>query len=296
MNKMFFIVYALIPSSVMLCYTADSIASVDFLQSMVQVGKYDEPSIPLERTLESFENYSMFKMLYNKHIFDRRKYTEQPSIPKIIHHVWLGSPLPEKYKKYRETWKQFHPTWLCILWDDEKVEQLRLVNKHFYDAATNYGEKSDIARYEILYRFGGVYADTDFQCLQPFDELHHLCDFYVGCYPCVGQTFCTLFNGLFAAAPGHPIVKRCIDSMSRGNHAANDPTSIMQRTGPGYLTRCFRASVEADDAIGRCVPFPATFFYPFPGICRYNKKSEFVRSFICKESLAIHHWAGSWLT
>ena len=31
------------------------------------------------------------------------------------------------------------------------------------------GEKSDIFRYEILYRFGGVYVDTDFECIKPFE-------------------------------------------------------------------------------------------------------------------------------
>lgn len=44
-----------------------------------------------------------------------------------------------------------------------------------FDAAKNYGEKSDILRYEILFVYGGVYADVDVECLQPFDALAEVC-------------------------------------------------------------------------------------------------------------------------
>lgn len=40
-----------------------------------------------------------------------------------------------------------------------------------FDAATNFGEKSDILRYEILEKHGGVYADVDVACVQAFDSL-----------------------------------------------------------------------------------------------------------------------------
>jgi mannosyltransferase OCH1-like enzyme len=40
-----------------------------------------------------------------------------------------------------------------------------------FDRASNFGEKSDIWRYEILFRLGGVYVDTDFECVRPFDSL-----------------------------------------------------------------------------------------------------------------------------
>ncbi len=52
-------------------------------------------------------------------------------------------------------------------WDQfrEWNVQLLYLQKHgAYDQADNYGFKSDIARYEILYRFGGVYVDTDYEC------------------------------------------------------------------------------------------------------------------------------------
>ena len=41
-----------------------------------------------------------------------------------------------------------------------------LKNQKAYSSAKNWGMKSDILRYEILQKFGGVYIDTDYECLQ----------------------------------------------------------------------------------------------------------------------------------
>jgi mannosyltransferase OCH1-like enzyme len=32
------------------------------------------------------------------------------SIPKVLHHIWLGSPFPERFQAFRTTWLDHHPT------------------------------------------------------------------------------------------------------------------------------------------------------------------------------------------
>ena len=32
------------------------------------------------------------------------------SIPKVLHHIWLGSPFPERFQAFRTTWIEHHPT------------------------------------------------------------------------------------------------------------------------------------------------------------------------------------------
>ena len=97
-------------------------------------------------------------------------------IPKIIHHIWLGSPFPDHLVALRQTWQRHHDSteWQMQLWDDDAIASFGLMNYEAYNAATNFGEKSDIARYEILYRLGGVYVDTDFECISALDDLHEL--------------------------------------------------------------------------------------------------------------------------
>ena len=81
-------------------------------------------------------------------------------IPKIIHQIWIGKKQPPQ--ELMDTWKI--PEYEYVLWDEEKLRSLQMVNKdkydYFYDKGLYYGS-ADIARVEILHRYGGVYIDAD---------------------------------------------------------------------------------------------------------------------------------------
>lgn len=208
-------------------------------------------------------------------------------IPNVIHFIWLGSPLPDVCREMIETWKHFHPNWVIKVWNDADVAKFGLQNIEAYNRAVNYGEKSDIFRYEILYRYGGVYVDTDFEAVRSFDALHQSCAFYVGN---VGDG--VLLNALIGSVPHHPIVKACIDHLKVGA-GDHDPERILQDTGPYHLTRMFLQTVSEQD-LGQVVPFPPTFFYPFPGSLRNTLPREQVLQFARPETFAIHYWSTSW--
>ena len=153
-------------------------ATVSFDESM---RLQDFPQM-LEKPLNS-TFYSFFKALYEQHPIGVVSPTDSLKIPKIIHQIWLGSPFPEVYRNYQQSWLANHPDWEYYLWTDADIAALGLENREFYDTSNNYGERSDIARYEILYRFGGVYVDVDYECLKPLDKLHYQYDLYTGIQP-----------------------------------------------------------------------------------------------------------------
>jgi hypothetical protein len=80
------------------------------------------------------------------------------AIPRILHHIWLGPPCPPAMQQWMREWPLRHPGWQHVLWDDAAVAAFGLANAAAFHAAPNFGEKSDIARYEILDRFGYVRA------------------------------------------------------------------------------------------------------------------------------------------
>lgn len=252
---------------------------VDFDTSM-QLKRYPQR---LHDEVES-HFYEVFKTLYEKNS-PQHMACHEYRIPKIIHQIWLGSPFPEKYRAFQETWQKHHPDWEYRLWTDEDLEQFELVNRELYDAALNYGEKSDIARYEILYKFGGLYVDTDFECVQPLDLFHRCYDFYIGIQP-LDTNFVQLGIGLIGSVPGHPVLKCCIDNMAK--NAAYYP-QIIQKTGPIYFTRVFE--LVAPLLQDRTVALPATYFYPKG----YTQKDADETLWRRPESFAVHHWEGSWL-
>ncbi len=210
-------------------------------------------------------------------------------IPKIIHQIWLGGPVPEKYTNYRQSWIDHHPDWEYRLWTDADVESFQLQNKELFDKARNYGEKADIFRYEILHRYGGLYVDIDFECLKPFDALHHFYDFYAG-FEQEGRHM-ELCNAIIGTSPGNAIIKLCNKSLKEeGDY--NDVLSTIKRTGPYYFTECFMKAIQ--NYKGKALILPVSFLYPVPIKPKVYVTLESVKQWIRPETLAVHYWAAGW--
>lgn len=97
---------------------------------------------------------------------------------RIIHQTWKAADnIPrQKYPEaWQESWSGLHPEWEYRFWTDG--DNLDLVETHYPEFLAGYRKigvgviKSDIARVLYLHRFGGMYADMDFACLRPFDDL-----------------------------------------------------------------------------------------------------------------------------
>jgi len=256
---------------------------VDFHENMKH-NKYYKISVA-----EKDKNWKLVKALYEEHIVKNPKYSEKSRIPKIIHQIWLGGngKLPKKYHSLQKTWIDNHPDWEYMLWTEKEIEELGLINKKLFDETDNYGAKSDIARYEILYKIGGLYVDTDFECLRSLEIFNHLCDFYAGI---VYNAQTQINNGLIGSIPGHPILKLCIDNLKPKEGDKDD--NIPKRTGPWHLTRNFILEVEKWN--GPCVAFPVGFFYPWPHYHRHQNRLSQIRKWIKPETYAIHHWHVAW--
>lgn len=111
-------------------------------------------------------------------------------IPKIIHYCWFGgNPLPESAKKCIASWKKFLPDYEIWQWSEAPLHENEDENenciadkvmtfdvncipytKEAYDAK-KYAFVSDYARFDILYRYGGIYFDTDVEVIKPMDDI-----------------------------------------------------------------------------------------------------------------------------
>lgn len=158
---------------------------------------------------------------------------EEPRIPLIIHQIWIGPPMPPLLKRLAQTWQKKHPNWKYKLWTNKDIRNFQWINKDAFNNASNYGMKSDIWRYEILYRYGGVYIDTDFECIKPLDKFHYLVNFYTGLSKFPG----VVYNAIIGTAPGHPFMKKCIDEIKKKPIPKKISSSqILKRTGPYFFT------------------------------------------------------------
>jgi mannosyltransferase OCH1-like enzyme len=186
-------------------------------------------------------------------------------IPRILHQVWLGPKrLPDEFADYRETWRRHHPSWQLRLWTEDNLPA-DLRRPEVYERLRVPAERSDILRLEVLYRDGGVYVDTDFECRGPLDDLIEGLDFFAA-YLKPGRAN----NAVIGAVPGHPILDRALDEVRPVDSYGYDKHAA----GPLFL-----------DALLKDYPdvtiFDPPVFYPATPAER-------------EQAVAIHHAARSW--
>lgn len=235
----------------------------------------------------SLKYLNLLSNIYNFH--SKRQYSKgsKVRIPKIIHQIWIGpNPFPKFYKMLSDTWKEKHPDWKYILWTDKEVKKLKLLNQHLYDKSKSYIEKSDILRLEILNQFGGIYVDTDFECLKSLGNLNCYYDFYTGIGPSTSKSMTP--NGFIASAPGHPIIKECINKayeFVNNKKLFYNGSMHFAHEVKKYLLNNYKLS----DSNNRFIAFPVSYFYPAPKIIS-NHSLDPLKEYLKPESFAVHHW------
>jgi mannosyltransferase OCH1-like enzyme len=211
-------------------------------------------------------------------------------IPKILHQIWIGSNLPEAYRGWTRSWQRLNKNWEYRFWNEKAIQGLGLKNDRAFRISPSYGVKSDIARYEILERFGGVYADTDFECLKPFDDISERCSFFAGI---IFGDAPVINNGLMGSTPGHILLKKAIAGLA-SPVMTKDGMKVLNRSGPGYFTNVFFQAWENLDE--HDVIFPSTYFYPWPNFKKSeNTLLQEAKGHVREWSYAIHYWEASWL-
>lgn len=231
------------------------------------------------------------RKLYSRNSFEVLRPQKKPLIPKIIHQIWLGGQLPQRFKHFCETWSAVHPDWEYRLWTDKDVDEFGLECVDVYNKATNYGMKADILRCEILKRYGGVYVDTDFGAIKRLDPFIYANDFFAGL-----PDQKSVMNALIACAPNHPVMNSMIESIKSLKNPGKD---IFSETGPLLLTKKIVQYLKNTPENRMCI-YPSSFFYPLPARMHkdfWNGKVTpgQLKQLIAPESYSIHYWATSWM-
>lgn len=256
---------------------------VDFYKAMQDNNKFfDESHIKHDPT------WQLIHELFDKTMSHEYSLDNQPRIPYVFHLIWLGGKVPQRYYTLKKQLEELHPGCIVKLWTDREAAIYNMKNRYAYEKTGNFGEKSDIWRYEILYDEGGVYLDGDFNILQPLTDLFYSCDFFVGT---VQWSELSLANGFLGACPHHPILKVCIDTIQPVETDLSCE-SVMGRTGPYFLTRCFLSAAREQNLFN--IALPPSFFYPWPHYIDFENNPEKIKALIKPYSLAIHMYARSW--
>ena len=165
------------------------------------------------------------------------------AIPKVLHLIWSGSHLPREQFKYLANFSALHPRWHIHLWQEAELDALPITGPALR-RSRDLRQKSDLARYEIIWTHGGLYLDTDFHVFKNLDPLLEGQTGAVCNEAALGapreEKF--LSNGMLAFAPGHPAVRRALWLATRAPSASSGSLTINHRTGPFMFRRAVRDS------------------------------------------------------
>jgi mannosyltransferase OCH1-like enzyme len=255
-------------------------------------GSMQKPRIPgfNVENARSNDDWKKLEYLYNKNYLQNDK-VKKISIPRSIHQIWLGGTLPERYIGWQKTWMNMHPEWNYKLWTDADVDSIKMINSEKYYSVKSLGARSDILRYEILYKYGGIYVDTDFECMKSFDDIISKCSFFAGIPHC-REGGPLINNALIGSSQGNIIISNCIANMKIHKIDVTDPDSIMEITGASLLTDSVFKRIDSEE--NDIIIFPASFFYPFRGDLRNIRTIRQARKCQQPETFALHYWEVSW--
>lgn len=175
---------------------------------------------------------------------------EIKTVPKILHFIWIGSIIPNKYIDNLNTYVNNNPEYIINLWVDRNYEcsidgvqiinisSIDIINKHELNMVDNYGAKADILRLEILYKYGGIYSDIDSKSLKPFDDV-----FLKDTVTYIESCWNNLCNAFLCFSKENEFIRYCIECLPysykmflQSELKKNDWYLFI---GPTFVTTCF---------------------------------------------------------
>ncbi len=195
-------------------------------------------------------------------------------IPRVIHYFWDGGKKPRLIRKCIASWERVMPDCEIKEWNLARLKDEGLEIKiGFYEQALalgKWGFASDLVRWAVLEREGGIFLDADVELIRPLPE---------GAWLSAERDDPLLVNpGLGMAFPaGHSFAKAALEVYKPMMFDLNGMVSC---ASPHVITRM----LDRDD-VPRILPSKVMNPLGWSGGCLGS---------LSDECCAIHWYAGSW--
>lgn len=207
-------------------------------------------------------------------------------IPKKIHYCWFGGKeLPELAVHCIESWKKFCPDYEIIRWDETNtdLEENDYIKEAFN--AQKWAFITDYVRLNVLYKYGGIYMDTDVEVTKSLDQF--LMDKAFSGFENATQ----IPTGIMASESGHPFFGKLLEYY-KDRHFLHEDGTMDLTTNVLTITNIATANGfipnNKKQTVCEMVFYPNDFFCPKDYVTGIAHVTE--------NTACIHHFNGSWQT
>jgi hypothetical protein len=212
-------------------------------------------------------------------------------IPRTLHYVWVGGPVPPQVTRFADSWRRHNPDYDIVHWGEHNIDPT--LGDGFVERALRerkWAKVADAVRLWAVREHGGIYLDTDVEVVKPLDSL--LGDRCFFGFQVEHDNPDWVCNAAFGAEPGHWFIARALDSVLRtpaGPFGLERPTQF----GPKLITRLLREEgldryADGGVMVKDIAVLPTDVFYPF------SWEEEFSPACITPRTLAVHFWEKNW--
>jgi hypothetical protein len=214
------------------------------------------------------------------------------TIPPLLHYCWFGRT-PEPQRALRAGWRSLHPGAEIVRWDEHNAPV-----EHPYLAAVlarrSYSKASDFMRLWLMIHHGGIYLDSDVECIRSLEPLRTRA-FFVGFQrECGFDPLECVNSAVLGARRGHWAARELMRRLLERDDGTNAPMESGPRLISAFLVEL--GLEYSDDEVCIAPPnhdpihvFPRRTFYP------YSWEEPPDRRRIGPDTFAVHHWAGTWV-
>jgi FkbM family methyltransferase len=199
---------------------------------------------------------------------------------KVIHFtVRNASELSAMQAEVIECARKLHKDWKINIWSDPEPgdDNSEFLLKRYWSKVNSGAQLADLLRLDVVYRFGGVYVDSDVKLLRPLDDLAESFIFFIA-----SEDGYKLTNAVFGACKQSTVVRGLIDELLRVEPDWTLPPNLT--TGPDFFAQHLRWSK------GITVLPRESFYSYYPD---YGKIDQRLRK-NHRQSHGEHLWACSW--
>lgn len=210
------------------------------------------------RVFEKFE--STEKTLVEVPFYTKRRITDAPTIisnvPTVIYTSWHSNMVPPRMKDNIYKVLRMNSDFDYYLYSDES-SLAYIQKKYSTDVADAFNTlkpgayKSDLWRYCVLYKDGGVYFDIKFGTVVPLREIIartpevFVKDYDAAMVKCsrtndVDTTARCFYNGFIISPPNNPLFKFCIDEIVESCKMKLYRVNCLDVTGPCLFGRALK--------------------------------------------------------